>query len=185
MKAIELNYPLTIIEYFDISEDLLAHREYQETVQVCEKALQYYDKPGFRSDLSSINVSMGMAMKALGQSQESRKHFNKAIEQCRQNLEKDPNAVNSLSVIGTAFAGTGRYEQATEYFKRAIKIIPSKPLYRYMLIEALMAQKDYAGAQAEINDAIEYMNRAGNKEAVLGLQRLSDRVTYEGSQTGR
>jgi len=181
MKAIGFEYPLTIIGYFEITEDLLAHREYQETVQVCEKALQYYDKPGFKSDVSSIDVSMGMATKALGQSQESRRHFNRAIEQCRQNLEKDPNTINSLSVIGTALVGTGRYEQATEYFRRAIKIAPTIPQYRFMLIEALIVQKNYAGAQAEITDAIDSMKQAGNTEAVTRLEQLSGRI----KQTGR
>jgi len=185
MKAVELECPLAITDYFSITEFLLAHREYEETVLTCQKAFQYYDKPQVRKDISPIHLNMGLALNAQGKSQEARIHFNRAIEQCRQNLKKEPNAIDSLSVIGAALAATGEYSEAAEYFRRAVKISPSKLLYRYNLIDALVAQKNYEAAMTEINDATDYMNLTGNKEAASIFQRLSDQISRRRSQSGR
>jgi tetratricopeptide (TPR) repeat protein/MFS family permease len=182
MKAIRTYPPLTTANYQWICKDLLAHREFEETVFVCEKALQYYDKPGIRNDISSIHLNMGAALKALGQIKESQRHIGRAIEGYNRRIERDPNDADALSNLGMAIAQTSGLAEAIGYFERAVKTAPSNPEYRLMLAETLISQKNYAGAQAAIKDAIAAMKQAGNKEAVLKLQRLLERISYEVSQ---
>jgi len=184
-KAIRTYPPLTMKNYLDIISDLMKHSEYGETAAVCEKALQYYDKPEIANDVSSIHFSMSAAFQSLGQAEEARKHVNLAIEGYKKQLEKDPNAKEIPAKLGAALAGTGNLAEAIGYFERAVKAEPTNSMYRFMLAEALIEEKDYAGAQDAIKEAIGAMKQAGNAEAVSRLEQLSGKIGSKRPQTGR
>ncbi|MBN2019241.1 MAG: fused MFS/spermidine synthase [Sedimentisphaerales bacterium] len=179
MKAIRTYPPLTLKTYYSIGEDLLINREFQETVYICDMALQYYARPHIKNDVSEIFFNKGIALKALGRAQEAKIQLKRAIDGFKRRLQKEPKSVDILSNLGIALAETGDFAQAAGYFERSIKIAPLNPRYRFMQAEALIAQKDYAGAQAAIKDAIDAMRRAGNQDAAAGLQQLLGRVAYE------
>ena len=183
MKVIRNYSPLTVKDYLSICEDLLIHREFQESLLVCQKAIQYYDKPEIRNDISTIHLGMSAALRGLGQIDEYKKYLNRAIEGFKSGLKRHPNSTEILSNLGAVLADNGNFSDGAGYLEQAVKIDPSNPTYRFMLAEALIGQKDYAGAQAAITDAIEAMKRAGNEEAVSQLQQLLEQVTYQKLQT--
>jgi spermidine synthase len=183
MKAIDIYPTMSLKSYFKITEDLLKHREFQEAATACKKAIQYYDRPEITSpDLSGINLNMGVAMKGLGQSKETQKYLSRAIDGYQRRIAIEPNSAETLANLGIALAESGRFAEAVIYFERAVETMPSNPEYRIMFIQALIAQKNYAGAQKAINEAISEMKRLANFEAISGLQQLLGRVTYEQSR---
>jgi tetratricopeptide (TPR) repeat protein/MFS family permease len=180
MKAIDIYPTMALKSYFKITEDMLMHGEFQMAAAVCGKAIQYYDRPEIASpDLPGVNLNMGIAMKGLGQSKKTQKYLSRAIDGYQRQITIEPNSPEILANLGMALAETGRFAEAVIYFERAVEITPSNPEYRMMLVQGLIAQKNYAGAQKAINEAISEMKRSANFEAISGLQQLLGRVIYE------
>ena len=129
MKAIQICQPLMVNKYAEISEDLLKHHEFQRSYFVCKKALQYYDKPEIRTDISIINLSMSASLRGLGQLEESKKYLNRAIEGFKRSIQVTPNAPDVLSNLGMTLASIGNLAEGREYLERAVKIAPTNPAY--------------------------------------------------------
>ncbi len=181
-KVIEICEPLTVSNYVDICEDMLRHREFQDSFLICQKAIEYYDRPEIKTDISTIQLSMSASLRGLGRLYEARKYLDRAIEGLKRRLRVTPEAPDVLSNLGMALASTGELAEARIYLERAVNAAPSSPEYRFMLITVLIDQKDYVRVQAAIKDAINAMKQSGNAEAVSQLQQLSEQVTYQQSQ---
>jgi spermidine synthase len=182
LTAVRVFPAIPISTYLAISEDLMSLHEFEEATEVCAKALEYYDKPGVTSDISTIYLGIGTALKARGQNDQARKYIDKAIEKYTHQLNNGIRTIDALLGLGTAAAATGNFTDSAAYLERAVKLDPSNPQYRIILAETLIAQKNYAGAKAAVKEAIDYMKQTGNEQAVAQFNRLLDKISYESSQ---
>lgn len=180
-EAIRVNPRIPISTYCEIAKDLMTAGEFEEATEVCKKALKCYDRPEIKNDISPIRLCMATALKNCGRDEEARKYFLKVIEEHTRRMGKGAVPVEIVAELGTAFVGVGNYAEAVRYFERAVKTEPANSTYRYMLSETLIKQKDYAGAQAAIEDAINAMKQAGDEEAVSDFNRLLGQIAYQKS----
>jgi tetratricopeptide (TPR) repeat protein len=180
-EAIRVNPGISLLTYYEIAKDLMTAGEFEEATEVCKKALKCYDGPEMRKDISPIYLCMGAALKNRGQDEEAGKCFQKVIEEHTRRMGKGAVPVEIVAELGMAFVGVGNYAEAVRCFERAVKTEPANSTYRYMLSEMLIEQKDYAGAQAAIEDAINAMKQAGNEEAVSDFHRLLGQIAYQKS----
>jgi len=183
MKVIYNCQPLSVNNYVDISNDLLAHHEFKKSFFVCQNGLQYYDRPEIKTDISTMHLCMGASLRGLRQPEKSQKYLNRAIEGFKHRLQITPTAPDVLANLGMALASTGNIAEAKIYLERAVKAAPYNPEYHFMLITVLIDQKDYEQAQTAITNAINAMKQGGNTEAVSRLQRIAEQAATRQSQT--
>jgi spermidine synthase len=178
-EAMRPNTTLPLSTYLGIADDLMNAGEFEEAIVACKKALERYDRPGMRKDISPVYLCMGTAMKNRGQKEEAKKYFQKVIEEHTRRIEKGTVPTGIIAELGTAYISVDNIAEAVRCYERAVKAEPANPTYRYMLSEALIQQKNYAGAEAAINDAINAMKQADNNEAVPGFQKLLRQVEFQ------
>jgi spermidine synthase/Tfp pilus assembly protein PilF len=182
MKAVQVCKPLLVKDYAEISERLLKHHEFEESHFVCEKALQYYDKPEIKTDISAINMNMSASLYGLGQYEKSKQYFNRAIEGYKRRLKVTPNAPDVLSNLGMALVIKGDLKEARSYLEQAVKVDPANSSNYFSLATVLIDQKDYSDAEITIKNAITAMKQIKNEKAVSQFQQLLEQVEYQMTQ---
>jgi tetratricopeptide (TPR) repeat protein len=97
--------------------------------------------------------------------------MHRAIEEYKEDLAQEPNSVETLESVGGAMVEVGMLSEATEYLHQAIDMNPLKVENHLVLAKVLSLQQRYEEAIAVLKKAIVSFSNAGNKPAVIELQR--------------
>ena len=116
----------TGITYYKLSQALVAQELYEQAKESIGIALPIFEKTlvsDRRSFLAVIVNLSGAIEHKLGNHQEARQHFEKALEIRIKTLgPKHPSTADSLNNLATAFENAKLYEEAEPLFKQALGI---------------------------------------------------------------
>ena len=170
-KLIETNPTMAVTAYKEIASIRLQQNRLNEAVQAFQQAIQYNEKAEVKTDVAGIHLDLAFLLKDLNQSEQSREHLGKAIEEFRKTLAKDPKSAQTLSRLGVALAEVGRLSEATEYLRQAVDMNSPEVESHLALAKALSMQNRYDDAIAVLKKAIAFFSDTGNENAVAKLQR--------------
>jgi tetratricopeptide (TPR) repeat protein len=184
-EVISTDPRLSIKAYNDIGLILAGQGKPKEAVEAFKSALEYNRTAEVKQSTSNVDYNIGIALRRLGDTDESSRYLRRAIEGYREDLAKDPNSPKIVSRLGNALASVGDFGPATQYFQQAVNLNPHDVNNHSMLAQALMVQERYDEAISELKKAIAFMLHTGNKEAAAGLQKLLESIESKKSEQNK
>lgn len=108
--------------------------------------------------------NLGLAWKGLNEVEPATKAFHTAIEWEGEHPEDAQPFLNlGILLVNSAHPGA-----ALKYLKTAVRLAPTNPKIREQLARALKAQKDFAGAQKQLEAAVKLAPKAAGLHYELG-----------------
>ena len=96
----------------------------------------------------ALDSMLPEAQLALAMSLGLRMHFREAIQHDRRAADLDPSSVEAHHGLGFDLLNVGRTDEAVEELRRAVDLDPFALTATTLLAEGLLAQRDFAGAEA-------------------------------------
>jgi superkiller protein 3 len=181
-EAIQL-YPVMSVELYNkIGVIQGQYGNWPGAVHAFQNALIYHAQTGARRNISgSIYLNLGLALRAMGKSQEAGECFTKAIEQFRIEITETPSHTAYARLGATLFI-IGDLEAAAEAYEQALALNPSDLSYYFSLVEALQYQNKLDEAIFVLRTGIKVMSDIGQMEAVIELKQRLDLLEYQKSK---
>ncbi len=119
-------------------------------------------------------LQSGETDKAEAEFQKAEAEYEKAVAEFKKALEEDPNNVELLTDLGTAYYKTFNLDEAIIHYEKALALAPEDASIHSNLAAAHMQKFQMTGNQAELNKALEgYQAAVGYEpdlaEAYFGL----------------
>jgi oligosaccharide repeat unit polymerase len=141
--------------YYKLADVNLYKRDYENAFKIINKVVDHdalNEKKQFKLAEVAILASRGeVADRALENVRKIRMVKNTEISSGRKQIF----SVSELYFIATKYAEIKNYEEALEYYKEIITILPRKAKYHYELAEIYLQLGDNINAKMEINKAAE------------------------------
>ncbi|MHC4573734.1 MAG: tetratricopeptide repeat protein [Planctomycetota bacterium] len=124
-----------------------------------------------------------MALRELGQPEESKEHFSKAVEAFQKELARNPDSMEAALGLGAALAEVGRLDEAVKYLEQALNIDPFDVEKHIWLAQTLVVQERYDQAIEKLRQSIHFMLSQGRRDDADKLQRFMDDIKLEKSES--
>jgi tetratricopeptide (TPR) repeat protein len=173
---------LSIKAYHDIAIIKAKDGKLEEAAEAFQKAIEYNAKSDFKDNMANTHVSLGTVLKQLNRPKQAAEHFNKAIEEYRNDLQKNPRAIKMWVRLGDVLATIGNFKEASECFSKAIELNPADLGNHIKLAQSLELQGRYDEAITALKKAIAVTTRYGQKEVAAQLQRYLELVEFRKSK---
>jgi len=174
-----LAYPqLGVRAYNEMGLLYAARNENEKALEAFKKAVESDTVPSDRGNvaLASIYFNMGVILQKLKQDTESARYFQKAIEDFRKDIAKNPDAAELWARLGDAHASVRDFGSAAEAFHQAVRLDPDSPAHYYNLARALEFHNRIDEAIKTVQDAGRHFNsRPGSSEI---LSQFSSYLQY-------
>ncbi|MFQ5674353.1 MAG: CHAT domain-containing protein, partial [bacterium] len=111
----------------NIASGQLKLGDYEKAIAFADRAILTFEKlgQGWQKPLANYLRVKGMALKKLGQYQEALANYAQSLEILQQLKTEEHQISSTLTSMGDVYREQGDYEEAFEYYKRALK---SRPL---------------------------------------------------------
>lgn len=183
-KAISLNPMMSIKAYNDIGFIQAQTGRLNEAVETFRKAIEYDEQTRAKQELGTIHHSLAVVLKKLGQTEEAKKHFSKAVEELRRALEEKPRSFKLYTHLGNSLAAMGDFRSASEAFKRALDLNRADMATYYNLTKALEFQGRYDEAIEVLGKGIEFMSDDGQIENAAKIRQYLELLEHKKSKQG-
>ena len=131
------------------------------------EAIKYHEQRETKENIiGSIHLNAAIIFQKLKRSQQSAYHFQKAIEEFHIELEESPNEAGLWNRLGDTLAMTGRMEEASKTFEKALSLDPMNLLYYDNLATALKYQGKTNEAIKVLQNGLKLMTDNGQFQAV-------------------
>jgi len=183
-KAISLNPMMSIKAYNDIGFIQAQTGRLNEAAETFRKAIKYDEQTRAKQELGATHHSLAVVLKRLGQTEEAKKHFSKAVEELRRALEEKPLSFKLYTHLGNSLAAMGDFRSASEAFKRALDLNRTDMATYYNLTKALEFQGRYDEAIEVLGKGIEFMSEHGQIENTAKIRQYLELLEYKKSKQG-
>lgn len=106
-------------------------------------------------DFAEAHFNLGLALASLGRSDESERHYRKAIELQKKVFQKKTDYSGAHVNLGDALRSRGKTEEALKHFQSAIAMDPNNAAAQYNLGVSLHQKGDVEGAMSAYQRALE------------------------------
>ncbi len=160
-SAIEIE-PDSADTYKNLAFVYMSAQEYDKAVSPLEKLIEKEDALDGYKFLSEILYAKGAEYKnkydnnkALSDSLEAMKYFDKAIKIAEQGRKKYPEDSDILLTLSNAYIAANKIETAVDAFRTGVEKDPTNQYYRYNYGVLLLGKNDFAGAEEQFKKALE------------------------------
>ena len=160
-SAIEIE-PDSADTYKNLAFVYMSAQEYDKAVSPLEKLIEKEDALDGYKFLSEILYAKGVEYKnkydnnkALSDSLEAMKYFDKAIKIAEQGRKKYPEDSDILLTLSNAYIAANKIETAVDAFRTGVEKDPTNQYYRYNYGVLLLGKNDFAGAEEQFKKALE------------------------------
>ena len=182
-ELIEVNPTMSILAFNEIAMMRAQQGRLNDAVEAFEAAIEYNEQAEHKINVASIHLNLGSVLEGLKQSKEAENHFQKAIEEFKKELAKNPKSSETAFQLANALAETWDFKQATKYFQRAVDLNPYDVTNHYALSKVLESQGRYDEAISALKKASEFMNYIGQKEDAAKLNEQVEFLELKKSQS--
>lgn len=153
--------------------------EYATSLEYYLRSRQLYEDLGKESMISSIQNNMGLVYMAIGDHEEARTHFEKALDAFVKEKKPDheSNVLNNLAMI---HYDEKNYDEAERMYRRSLALREELNLYKgsvlHNLGELLVAKQQYDSAMVYFGLALAEKtaaNRESSKATTYGMMGIS------------
>jgi tetratricopeptide (TPR) repeat protein/MFS family permease len=177
-------YPAVSVEsYNEIGLIYTSMGNLEEAADAFNKAIQYNAKCEHKISTASIRYNVGLVLKKLSKSEEAREQLQKAAEEFRGELTKNPTYQEGWRRLGNTLVIMGDFKAAAEAFKKALALNPAEPEYYDNLIKALESDGQYDEAIEVLKKYIQLMKDYKQDEAVSQLQSYLESLEHKNSNS--
>jgi tetratricopeptide (TPR) repeat protein len=173
-QLIKLDPTISLFAYNEIAMSRAIQGRMEEAVEALRSAIKYNENADYKENMANIHLSIGSALRQLGQNSEADEHFQKAIVEYREQLGKDDTSPKTWTRLGETLAITGDFNEASNCFGRAIQLDPTNVTIYMNLAQTLELQGKYDEAKTVISTAIEAASQAGDNESVDKLKKFQE-----------
>lgn len=160
-SAIEIE-PDSADTYKNLAFVYMSAQEYDKAISPLEKLIEKEDAVDGYKFLSEILYSKGAEYKnnynnnkALSDSLEAMKYFDRAIKIAEQGRKKYPDDSDILLTLSNAYIAANKIETAVDAFRAGVEKDPANQYYRYNYGVLLLGKNDFAGAEEQFKKALE------------------------------
>ncbi len=183
-KMLSLNPAMSIKAYNEIGIIQAQMGRLNEAIETFRKAIKYDEQTRAKQELATIHHSLAVVLKRLGQTEEARKHFSKAVEEFRKALEEKPRSFKLYTYLGNSLAAMGDFRSASEAFKQALDLNPADMATYYNLTKALEFQGRYDEAIEVLQKGIEFISDKNQTENAAKMLQYLELLEYKKSKQG-
>jgi tetratricopeptide (TPR) repeat protein len=142
----------------------------EQAVEALNKAIQYNDESGHKSNTAILHYNLGIMLKKLGKSEQATEQFRIASSELQKEVEVNPTSHVKWADLGDTLAAMGDFKAAIEAFKEALALNPDDPAYYYNLAKVLEYDGRYGEAIEVLKKQIQLMKDHKQDEAASPLQ---------------
>jgi spermidine synthase/Tfp pilus assembly protein PilF len=173
-----------ILAFNEIAMIKVAQNKPLEAAQAFKKAIDSYDPNSTKERLvGSIYLNLGILLKQMGIEAESRKQFDKAIQEFRLQLSNDPNSALIWSRLGDALGMIDDLNEAGNAFTKAVMLEPSDISARSSLAHIFEFQGRIDDAITVTKQSIELATKAGDTSSAAELKEYLQYLNEKKTQT--
>jgi len=183
-QLIKLDPTMSLFAYNEIAMSRAMQGRMEEAVEALRNAIKYNENADYKENMANIHLSLGSALRQLGQNSEADRNFQKAIVEYREQLGKDDTSPKTWIRLGETLAITGDFAEASNCFDRAIQLEPTNITIYMNLAQALELQGKFDEAKTVISKAIETALQAGDQESADKLKKFQESLEA-GKSTNR
>lgn len=147
------------------------------------KAIDINEQMTPKGNMANIHFSIGVAYRNLNQVEKSNTHFDLAIAGFKSFLEKRPNSIKNLMLVGDCYASKGQFIEGAAYFKKAVEIDPSILSNQIKLFQSLEFGGHISEAKTLAQDALTYFVKSENSQAVAIIRRYLENINKKMTQS--
>jgi len=175
---------MSIKAYNDIGLIQAQTGRLNEAVETFRKVIKYDEQTRAKQELGAIHHSLAVVLKRLGQPEEAKKHFSKAVEEFRRALGEKPRSFKLYTLLGNSLAAMGDFKGASEAFKRALDLNRADMATYYNLTKALEFQGRYDEAIEVLGKGIEFMSEHNQTENAVKMHQYLQLLEHKKSKQG-
>ncbi|GAG54291.1 unnamed protein product, partial [marine sediment metagenome] len=167
--------------YNEIAKIKVQQGKLIEATEAFHKAIEYNEQAEFKTSVAGIHLNLGLLLKELGQPEEAREQFRKAIEGFRKELTKNPNSLKSIISLGITLVEVRELSEAIKYLQQAVNMDPFGVQNHLMLAQTFVIQERYDEAIKQLRSSIAFMLENGQNNDATQLQSFLDSIESEES----
>jgi tetratricopeptide (TPR) repeat protein len=173
-KVTEFVPEMSIPIFSKVGEIYAEMGAWEDVIRVGTKAIEYNEKAPEHVSIGEIHYTIGGILANLDRNDEAMPHIRKAINQFSEDIEKNPDSIDTLFKLGNALMYTGDYKEATADFKRALALEPTNAEIRITLATALIVEKRYDESKSLVSEGLSLALKSGDSNASSLLKEFLD-----------
>lgn len=162
-KIINIDPTKSVRIYNEAGLVLLKQKKWARAAEAFENSLNYIEKEGLVVSTGAVRFNLATALKELGKPQLVRKQLDIAIEQFRDELNREPRSAPIHIQLAKIMVALEQYDQAGIHFLQAVNINPLDIELHIQLVKNLEVQGKTQKAIDHLNAAILFISK-NNKE---------------------
>ena len=171
-KAMDASFLVTAQARNEIAMIQAAQGDCRSAAANLGEAIRFIEDNGNRLHEPAIYLNMGLVTKQLSGANRANPYFEKAIEGFREELRADGDSAEVLARMGNALAESGRFAEAGDVLRQAVKVDPANPLNYSYLATCLRLQGQRDQAAHELERGIGVMAEQGRLKDRAELERM-------------
>jgi tetratricopeptide (TPR) repeat protein len=149
-----------------------SHRT-KEALTVYKTAVDRFTDTQHKDQMLPLRYKYMMLLKKDGKNEQAAEQSNIIEKTCRQQLDENPNALDSHVLLGHLLAEKGDFNEASVHFQKAVELHPDNSGNHENLIQALEAAGKIGSAiEAARNAADYFQNHNRTKDAAVMLKYI-------------
>jgi tetratricopeptide (TPR) repeat protein len=176
---IKLNPAASVALYSETAKLLEQNGQLKEAVEMLGRAIDYNEHSNMQINMASVQLDLGLLLKALKRQQEAQEQFAEAIEGLDDELKNNPRSTDTLIELGAALVEVGRINEAVPHLEKAVETDPFSSRSYLMLGQALLMQKRHQEAVSRLREGVQLMTSRGRNDAASELQKFIDSIEFE------
>jgi len=149
-----------------------SHRT-KEALTVYKTAVDRFTDTQHKDQMLPLRYKYMMLLKKDGKNEQAAEQSNIIEKTCRQQLDENPNALDSHVLLGHLLAEKGDFNEASVHFQKAVELQPDNSNNRENLVQALEAAGKIGSAiEAARNAADYFQNHNRTKDAAVMLKYI-------------
>lgn len=179
-QAMAVNPALSIRAYNAIAGMCVRQDDLEGAVEALQAALDYQAGHELeQTTVAHVHMNLGILLRRLGRSTESRRHLTEAVKWFRVDLQQNPHSVVVWTSLAETLVLTGDRNGAAEAFAQAADLDPENVTCYEKWAKVLELERRYDEAIAVMRRQIALLKEQGQREEALQVGQYVEILEYE------
>jgi len=186
LDELVLAYPSMSARAYIVAARIFADsNRVNEALEIYQHAVNSFDKGYFNDEMKAvIHYNFADVLRKANQPEKAAEQSRLAADRYRNILTKNPQSINAYMHLGDISAENGKFEEAVEYFQKAVDLKPSDYNNTLNLIQALEVQGKFDAAIEAARKAIGYMSNSGQQQESAKMRQYMEFLEFKKQKTG-
>jgi tetratricopeptide (TPR) repeat protein len=180
-EVVDIDPTLSVLGYNEIAMMLAQNNKSEQAIDFFQKAIDYNSHADSKINIAGIHLNLALVLRE-SHPEKEKEQLTLAVQGFKDQLNKEPKSLKTIVFLATALQELGDYQQAGQYFQKAIDLNPYDTSLHISLAKTYVQNQQYDTAIATLEKAIGFFRYIHEETRAKPMNDYLEFIKFKKSQ---